>query len=226
MIADLSLAYKLIPGALLETCYMVIASTFFSGLLGLPLGLLLFQTAKKKTAKSFLLYKTLSFLVNAGRSIPFAILMIALIPLTKWLVGTSLGTTAAIIPLSLAAAPFFARLVENNLQEIDPALEEATLLMGGSSMQILIKVLIPESLPAQIKALTLTAVNLIGYSAMAGLIGGGGLGQIALQYGYQRFNTFLLSISVIFLFLLVELTQKISNQVVKTILKNRGQKNA
>ncbi len=221
---DYSLALRLIPQALLETLYMVLASSFFACLIGLPLGFALFETGKKR--KNQFIYKLLSFTVNVGRSIPFAILMIALIPMTKWLIGTSLGTTAAIVPLSLAAAPFFARLVENNLKEVNPALEEASILMGGTPRQVLLKVLLPESLPSQIRAITLTTVNLIGYSAMAGLIGGGGLGQIALQYGYQRFNTFILTLSVIFLFLLVEITQKLSNKIVNSILQKRGQKNA
>ena len=165
---------------------MVLASLFFASLIGFPLGLALFLC--KNSHKN--IYRGLSLLVNIGRSFPFAILMIALIPLTKWIIGTSLGTTATLVPLSFAAAPFFARLVENSFKDIDPALLSAMELLGASQVQLFRHVLITESLPSLIRGLTLTAINLVGYSAMAGLIGGGGLGQIALQYGYQRFNVF------------------------------------
>lgn len=220
---NLSLAWDLIPTALLETIYMVGASIFFSLLLGLPLGLSLFWTSKSKRKRNLFLYKTLSLLVNTGRSFPFAIFMIALIPLTKWIVGTSLGTTATIVPLSLAAAPFFARLVESSLKELDPALTEAVSLMGASSSILIFKVLLPEAMPSLIRSLTLTSINLIGCSAMAGLIGGGGLGQVALQYGYQRFNTFILGASVLFLLFLVEIIQRVGNKAADRLLKKRGQ---
>ena len=220
---NFSLALELIPIALLETLYMVIVSALFSLVLGLPLGLSLFWTSRKKTTKNLFLYKTLNLLVNTGRSFPFAIFMIALIPLTKWIVGTSLGTTATIVPLSLAATPFFARLVENSLKEIDPDLIEAVSLMGAPSSTLIFKVLIPEAMPSLIRGLTLTSINLIGCSAMAGLIGGGGLGQVALQYGYQRFNTFVLSASVLFLLILVEVIQRIGNKATESLLKKRGE---
>ena len=223
---NFSLALELIPLALLETIYMVGASLFFSLLLGLPTGLALFWTSSRgKTKRTLFIYKILSLIVNTGRSFPFAIFMIALIPLTKWIVGTSLGTTATIVPLSLAAAPFFARLVESALKELDPALTEAVSLMGASSSTLIFKVLLPEAMPSLIRGLTLTAINLIGCSAMAGLIGGGGLGQIALQYGYQRFNTFILGASVLFLLLLVELIQRAGNKAAGHLLKKRGQQN-
>lgn len=216
------LVWKLLFPAFFETFYMVSVSTIAALLLGLPLGIALFRSQKKNRK---LLYGTLNFCINLGRSFPFAILMIACIPLTKWIVGTSLGTTAAIVPLSLAAAPFLARLIENGLQEIDPALHQAVSLMGASSWQLLTKVLLPESLPSQIRALTVTAVNLVGYSAMAGLIGGGGLGQIALQYGYQRFNTLILSLGVVALLLFVTLIQYVGNTIANHFLHKRGLKN-
>ena len=145
-----------------------------------------------------------------------------LIPFTKWIVGTSLGTTAAIIPLTIAAIPFLGRLIENALNEVDKTLIQSVSLMGASFPEIVRKVLIPESLTSLIAAVTLTAINLINYSAMAGLIGGGGLGQVALQYGYQRFNTFILAASVLFLLLLVECVQRVGNYLTKRVSKRRG----
>jgi D-methionine transport system permease protein len=210
---DFSLMGKLLPKALGETLYMVGASSFFALVLGLPLGWALFHTEKRCSW----LYKLLSLCVNAGRSFPFAILMIALIPFTKWITGSSLGTSAAIVPLSVAAAPFFARMVESSFKEVSASLVEAVSLMGASSFQIFTKVLLSESLPSQIRALTMTTINLTGYSAMAGLIGGGGLGQVAMQYGYQRFNTPILLATVILLLLVVECFQLLGNFLAKRV---------
>jgi D-methionine transport system permease protein len=148
--------------------------------------------------------------------------MVALIPLTRWIVGTSLGTTASIVPLTIAAAPFIARLVESSLKEVDRPILEASIVMGSSSWQIITKVLLPEALPSLISAITLTAVNLIGYSAMAGLVGGGGLGQVAVQYGYNRFNTFIMVVTVILLILLVQIVQWIGGSIAAAISKKRG----
>lgn len=212
-----SLLWNLIPIAFLETLYMVCLSGILALVLGLPLGLLLFLTPPQK-----LTYKALSLIINIGRSFPFAILMIALIPFTKWVLGTSLGTTAATLPLAISAAPFIARLLESSLKAIDPKLIEATSLMGASTYQLITKVLIPESLPANIQALTLTFINLVGYSAMAGLIGGGGLGQVAVQYGYNRFNTPVMYTTVILLILLVEIIQRLGHFFSHRILKKRG----
>ncbi len=210
---DFTLMEKLLPGALGETLYMVGVSSFFALVLGLPLGWALFHTEKR----SPWIYKCLNLCVNAGRSFPFAILMIALIPLTKWIIGTSLGTSAAIVPLSFAAAPFFARLVQSAFKEVSSPLLEAISLMGASSFQIFTKVLLSESLASQIRALTMTAINLTGYSAMAGLIGGGGLGQVAMQYGYQRFNTPILLATVILLLLVVECLEWLGNFLAKKV---------
>lgn len=210
---DIFLAKQLLPKALGETLYMVGVSTFFALLLGLPLGWALFYAEKRAP----FIYKLLSLSVNAGRSFPFAILMIALIPFTKWIIGTSLGTSAAIVPLSVAAAPFFARMVESAFKEVNPSLVEAVSLMGASSLQIFKKVLLSESLPSQIRALTMTAINLTGYSAMAGLIGGGGLGQVAMQYGYQRFNTEILLATVVLLLVVVECLQWLGNFLAKKV---------
>lgn len=210
---DYPLMGRLLPTALGQTLYMVGVSTFFALVFGLPLGWALFYTEKRSSFG----YKALSLLVNAGRSFPFAILMIALIPFTKWIIGSSLGTSAAIVPLSVAAAPFFARMVESAFKEVNPSLIEAVSLMGASSKQIFTKVLLAESLPSQIRALTMTAINLTGYSAMAGLIGGGGLGQIAMQYGYQRFNTPILLATVVLLLIVVECLQWLGNFLAKKV---------
>lgn len=205
---------SLLIQASLETLYMVLMSTAIATLLGIGWGWLLFSLGQSKG----ICYRLVSSITNIGRSFPFAILMIALIPFTRWILGTSLGTTAAIVPLSVAAAPFMARLTEGAFKEVNPALIEAVALMGASPWQIFKKVLWMESLPSQIRSITMTIINLTGYSAMAGLIGGGGLGQVALQYGYQRFNTPILLATVFLLLLLVECFQSIGNFLAKKAL--------
>ena len=219
---NIHLTLRLVPLELLNTLYMVILATFFALLFGLPIGVILFLTGRGGLKQKPLLHGVLGFIVNIGRSIPFAILMVAVIPFTRLIVGTSIGTTAAIVPLSLAAAPFFARLVETALAEIDRGLIDAALVMGSTTGQIVHKVLLPEALPLLISNSTLTMVNLVGYSAMAGLVGGGGLGKIAIQYGYQRFNSFLMVVTLIILLLLVEVIQWVGNAFVKQLYKKRG----
>lgn len=152
----------------------------------------------------------------------FAILIVALIPLTRWIVGTSLGTTAAIVPLSIAAIPFMARLVEGCLNEVDKGMIEAALVMGSTPRQIVAKILVPEALPSLILAATTTVINLIGYSAMAGTMGGGGLGKIAIQYGYQRFNPVLMFVTVIILIILVQAVQILGNAWARHLNRKRG----
>ncbi len=219
---DLDLALRLLPLQLWNTVYMVFCAAFFAGCSGLILGILLTLTAEGGIQQNRWIYRFLAALINVGRSFPFAILMVALIPVTRWLVGTSLGTSAAIVPLAFAAAPFFARLVETNLSEIDPHLIEAGLVMGSTPMQIVTKILLPEALSSLIASFTLMLVTLIGYSAMAGLVGGGGLGQVAIQYGYNRFNTSIMIATVLFLILLVQGVQWISGWCIFFILKKRG----
>ncbi len=220
--ANLQLAFDLIPLQLWNTIYMVFAAAFFALLIGLPLGIILAITDKGHIKENPHIYKILETLVNIGRSFPFAILMVALIPLTSLIVGTSLGTTASIVPLSVAAAPFIARLAETSLKEVDRHILEAAIVMGSNTWQIVSKVLLPEALPSLVSAVTLTIVNLIGYSAMAGLIGGGGLGQVAIQYGYNRFNTFIMVVTVILLIILVQLVQWAGGTLTAAILKKRG----
>lgn len=222
MSSSFDLALNLIPFQLWNTLYMVFVSAFFASIIGIPLGIVLTITGKGHIKSSPICYKILETIVNVGRSFPFAILMVALIPFTRWIVGTSLGTTAAIVPLTLAAAPFVARLIENNLREIDHHLLEASIVMGSNTWQIITKVLLPEALPSIVSTMTLTVINLIGYSAMAGLVGGGGLGQVAIQYGYNRFNTFIMVVTVVLLILLVQLVQGLGTFLSNYISKKRG----
>lgn len=222
MSSNIDLALQLLPLQLWNTLYMVAISTFFAVLIGLPIGVILTILDKGHIKENATLYKILEAVVNIGRSFPFAILMVALIPFTRWLIGTSLGTTASIVPLTLAAAPFIARLVETSLKEVDSHILEAAIVMGSNTWEIISKVLLQEALPSIVSGITLTIVNLIGYSAMAGLVGGGGLGQVAIQYGYNRFNTFIMVVTVTLLILLVQGVQWIGNMAVKSILRKRG----
>jgi D-methionine transport system permease protein len=219
---NIDLALTLLPLQLWNTIYMVAASAFFAVLIGLPIGVILTISSKGHVKENLTLYKLLETLVNIGRSFPFAILMVALIPFTRWVVGTSLGTTASIVPLTVAAAPFIARLVETALKEVDRNVLEAAFVMGSRTRHIIAKVLLPEALPSIVQGITLTVVNLIGYSAMAGLVGGGGLGQVAIQYGYNRFNTFIMATTVILLIILVQVVQWIGNALSTAIAKKRG----
>jgi D-methionine transport system permease protein len=219
---NIQLALRLLPLQLWNTFYMVCLSTFFAVILGLPIGVVLTITSRGHIREQTKIYKILETIVNLGRSFPFAILMVALIPFTRWIVGTSLGTTASIIPLTIAAAPFLARLVETSLKEVDKNILEAVIVMGSNTWQIITKVLMKEALPSLVSAVTLTMISLIGYSAMAGLIGGGGLGQVAIQYGYNRFNTFIMVVTIALLVLLVQAVQWIGGSITQSILKKRG----
>lgn len=223
MVSDnLKLALDLLPIQLWNTIYMVVVSTVFSVAIGLPLGVILTITSKGHIKENLIVYKILETTVNIGRSFPFAILMVALIPFTRWIVGTSLGTTATIVPLTVAAAPFVARLIESSLKEIDRNILEAAVVMGSTTWQIITKVLLMEALPSIVAAITLTVINLIGYSAMAGLVGGGGLGQVAIQYGYHRFNTFIMLTTVVLLIILVQIVQWLGNGICASMYKKRG----
>ena len=197
----------LLAKSLWETTYMVAVSGFISALLGIPLGIILVTTSKGHILQHTSLNRILGAIVNAARSTPFIILMVAIIPLTRLLVGTSIGTNAAIVPLSIAAIPFVARIVESALKEVDYGVIEAAQAMGASPRQIITNVLIPEALPAIVLGLTLTIISLIGYSAMAGAIGGGGLGDLAIRYGYQRFRADIMLITVVILIAQVQIVQ-------------------
>ncbi|NLJ80755.1 MAG: ABC transporter permease [Firmicutes bacterium] len=203
--------------ATLETLTMVGISTAVAALCGLPLGICLTITDKHHILEQPYLNKLLGSIVNIGRSVPFIILMVAIIPFTRRIAGTSIGTTAAIVPLTVAAIPFVARLVETAMKEIDPGVIEAAESMGASPPEIISKILIPEALPSLILALTLTAVNLIGYSAMAGAIGGGGLGDLAIRFGYQRFRADIMLQTVIILVVLVQGIQMLGDKIAQRL---------
>ncbi|MFA6301724.1 MAG: methionine ABC transporter permease [Legionella sp.] len=196
-----------------ETLYMVALSTLFAVLLGWPLGTLLYSSKYIKPAPK--LYRFLSSLINITRSIPFIILLVAIIPFTRLLVGTSIGMNAAIVPLSLGATPFFARLVANVYQELAPGLIETGYSLGASTKQIIHHILLPEARPALIQAITLTAITLINYSAMAGTVGAGGLGTLAINYGYQRFDATIMLATVLILIVLVQLIQMCGDRLAK-----------
>jgi len=212
---------SMLPLATAETVYMVFASTVFAYIMGFPLGIYLYITSPAGLGPRPVLYNVLSRIVNIFRSFPFIILMIMLIPFTRFLVKTSIGPAAAIIPLSIAAAPFVARITESALSEVDIGVITAAKAMGASLMQIIRKVLIPESMPALVSGLALTMINLIGYSAMAGAIGGGGLGNLAIRYGYYRFTTDVMVAAVIVILLLVEAIQLAGTLISRSLLSKR-----
>ncbi|VDS10827.1 D-methionine transport system permease protein MetI [Paracoccus haematequi] len=212
--------------ATLQTLYMVAASTVLGTLFGLPLGVFLAVSQRGELLSAPWLNKVLGLVVNATRSVPFIILVVAIIPLTRAIVGTSIGTDAAIVPLTLAAIPFIARLVENAIREVDAGLIEAARAMGATPMQIIAKVLIREARPAIALGLTLAVVSLIGYSAMVGAVGGEGLGDLGIRYGYQRFMPEVMLAVVVVLIVLVQLVQSIGEWIAarfdKRVPRNRG----
>ncbi len=198
-----------------ETLYMVFVSGIITAFVGLPLGTLLYITRKNNILEHIFMHQFLAVIVNMTRSIPFVILMIAVIPLTRFLVGSSIGTNAAIVPLSLCAIPFFARVVENALLEVTQGLIEAAEAMGATVWQVILKVLIPEALAGIINGLTLTMISLVGYSAMAGAVGGGGLGDLAIRYGYQRFDVGVMLVTILIMILIVQLIQYAGDIIAK-----------
>jgi D-methionine transport system permease protein len=206
----------------LETLYMVFMSTFFAVLMGLPTGVALVVTEENHVSSNGLLNKTLNLIVNVCRSIPFIILMILLFPLSRLIVGTTIGTTATVIPLSIAAAPFVARVVESALKEVNPGVIEACRAQGASTGQMIWKVLLPEALPGLVLGITMTIINLIGYSAMAGAIGGGGLGDLAIRYGFYRYEIEILVVAVVIIVCLVQVMQVAGNTLANAIYKKRS----
>ncbi len=202
-----------------ETIYMVALSTLFSVIGGLPLGVLAAVTEEGHICESKNLNKVLNIVINIARSLPFIILMIAVFPLTKLIVGKRIGTTAAIVPLTIAAIPFVARLIESSVKELSSGIIEAAQSMGANRMQIITQVIIPETMPSIVLGITLTIINLIGYSAMAGAIGGGGLGNLAIRYGYQGFQEDVMFGTVVVLVILVQGIQSIGNLIYKKMLR-------
>jgi len=197
----------LLSQACSETFDMVLWSTLIAIVAGLPLGLLLVLTDRGGLLQNIVANKVIGQIVNVGRSLPFIILMVALMSFTRWITGTTIGTAAAVVPLAIGGIPFFARLVETAVREVDHGLVEAVQSMGGNTWTIVRKVLVPESLPSLIASTTTTIIALIGYSAMAGTVGGGGLGELAIRYGYQRFETQLMWITVAILAVAISLIQ-------------------
>lgn len=210
-----NLLYK----ATLETLYMSLVSTILAFIIGLGLAVILILTKKGGLAQNIAIYRTLDIIVNTLRSFPFIILMIVLFPLTKLIIGTSIGTSAAIVPLTIGSAPFIARLIEAAILEVDKGVIEAAMSFGASRFQIIFKVQLREALPAIINALTLTLIMIIGFSAMAGTVGGGGLGDVAVRYGYQRFKPDVMIYTVIILILLVQIIQSLGDFAYKKLKK-------
>ena len=215
------MVFNMIWTSTLETLYMVFFSAIFSMVIGFPIGILLVVTKEGNILERPTLNKILEVCINTLRSFPFIILMICVFPLSRIIVGTTIGVNAAIVPLSISAAPFVARMVEGALNEIDKGLIEASSSMGASNFTIIFKVMIPETLPHLIHGLTVTVISLIGYSAMAGTIGAGGLGDLAIRFGYQRFKTDIMIYSVIVIIVLVQLIQSFGNYLVYRVKKNR-----
>ncbi len=203
-----------IPFAIWETFYVTVLSTFFAVVIGLPLGVLLVVGEKNGVLPlPRWLMTVLNVLINLLRSVPFLILMIMVIPLSRLIVGTSIGTVATIVPLVVAAFPFVARLVETSLRELNPNIIEAAQSMGASPFQIIVKVMIPESVPSLLSNLTTALTTVLGYSAMSGAIGGGGLGKIAIDYGYYRFKYLVMLIAVVLLVVLVQIFQTVGTKL-------------
>ena len=202
-----------------ETLYMTLGATIFGYVLGLPMGIIMVTTSKDGIRPNAGVYKVLDVIVNIGRSIPFLILLILLMPLTKAIVGKSYGSTATIVPLVISAAPFIARMVESSLNEVDSGVIEAAKSMGASTMQIITKVMLVEARTSLIVGVTITLGTVLGYSAMAGTIGGGGLGNFAIAYGYQKFDQTVTWTAVIIMIVLVQVVQGVANAIAKHLLE-------
>ncbi len=209
----------LLSKALGETVYMVVVSMVIASAIGVPLGVLLHTTARGQILENVVLNQTVGSIVNAVRSVPFIILMVAIIPLTRFLVGSAIGTTAAIVPLVIASIPFIGRQVETSLKEVPAGLVEAAQSMGATPFQIISRVLLPEAMPGIVSQLTTVIIALVGESAMAGAIGGGGLGDLAIRYGYQRFRPEVMLATVVVLIVLVQLVQFAGNTLAKRLDK-------
>lgn len=213
--------WQLVLQATLETLYMVGFSGLFTLAIGLPLGVLLFISRRDGILPLPRVNAVVGAIVNVGRSLPFLVLLIALIPTTRFIVGTTLGSSAAIVPITIGAVPFFARVVESALDEVAKGRIEAMLSMGGSDWHVVSKVLLPEALPALLAGMTLTVVMLIGFSSLAGVIGGGGLGDLAIRYGYQRFNQPVMIATVVVLIALVQVVQMTGDRLVRSLAHRR-----
>jgi ABC-type metal ion transport system, permease component len=213
----------MIVKSIYETIYMIVLSIIIASIIGVPLGVYLSISKKGGIKENQFLNRIIDLIiVNITRSIPFVVLIVLLIPLSRVIVGKSYGTTAFVIPLSIGSAPFVARIIENALNEVNYGLVEAAISMGASTSEIILKVLIPEALPSIINGITLTIISLVGYSAIAGIIGGGGLGNLAVVEGFQRGNYKLMYLSTLLLIILVQIIQFIGTNIVKKIEEKRG----
>ena len=210
---------KLLLEATLDTLYMTFVSTFLAFVIGLGLAIILVITGKNGLKPNKAIYSALDIIVNTLRSFPFIILIIVLFPFTKFIVGTSIGTTAAIVPLTIGSAPFIARLIENAMNEVDHGIIEAALSYGATKKKIIFKVIFVEALPSIINAITLTLIVVIGFTAMAGAVGGGGLGDVAMRYGFQRFRPDIMAYTVIILIVMVQIIQSSGNFLYKITKK-------
>ncbi|HGF7191624.1 TPA: methionine ABC transporter permease [Vibrio cholerae] len=200
-----------------QTLYMVAIAGVVGFALGIPLGVILHTTKKEGLLENLPLNRALGAVVNIGRSVPFLVLMVAIIPVTKLIVGTFIGTTAAIVPLTIGAIPFVARLIEGALLEVPTGLVEAAQSMGATPLQIIRKVLLPEALPTILNSVTITLVTLVSYSAMAGTVGGGGLGDVAIRYGFHRYDITIMAVTVVMLIVLVQIIQSIGDALVRRV---------
>ena len=203
--------------ALKDTLYMVVTSTILASIIGFVLAIILFVTDKDGLRPNKYIYKILDIVINILRSFPFIILIVAIIPFTRFIVGTSIGETAAIVPLTIASAPFIARIIESALKEVDKGLIEAAKSFGASNMQIIFKVVVKEAMPSIISGITLSIISIIGYSAMAGAVGANGLGKVAITYGYTRFDNKVMFYTVVVLIIVVQLIQTVGNVLYKKL---------
>ena len=213
---------RMIIAGIGETLLMVFVSTFFGYIFGLPLGVSLYMSDKDGIKPNALLYRILDIIVNIGRSIPFIILLILIIPFTRLIVGKSYGTFATIVPLTVSAIPFIGRMVESSLKEVDKGVIEAAQSMGASNFQIIVRVLLKEARPSLINGATICLGTIVGYSAMAGAVGGGGLGDIAIRYGYYRYQTNIMLVTVIIIVVLVQLFQFAGNRLSSSLDRRKN----
>lgn len=213
---------EMILNGILETLYMTVVSTLFGYVFGLPMGVLLCISDKDGLKPHPVLYKILDFIANIVRSVPFLILLILLIPFTRFLLGKSYGSTATIVPLTVAAIPFIARMVESSLKEVDNGVVEAARAMGAGTMRIILRVLLVEARTSLITGATIAIGTILGYSAMAGAVGGGGLGDIAVRYGYYRYQTDIMIVTVILLIVIVQIFQSVGMLIVNRLDRRKS----
>ena len=202
-----------------QTCLMLISSVILSYLIGLPLGVLAYVSSPTSIAPNKIVFTTLDWLINMVRSVPFIILLVFIIPFTKMIVGTFIGPIGAIVPLTVGTIPFVARMVQGSFNEVDKGVIESSRAMGATNLQIITRVLVPESMPSLVHGMSITTITLIGYTAMAGTVGGGGLGDVAMRYGFQRYQTDVMVACIIILIIMVQLIQFTFDRIVKKIDK-------